>query len=354
MIISIINLLNGKVLNKIRKRNRKVIMIKLSIILQVYSGKEYFEECLQSILPHIQLINHIYISISNSQNFDIDVKTINNFVTKNNLTNVVIYTIEKTNVSAVQHSKIFYNNILNTDRDSDFFITLCHDDILLPTFSEEVSRIILSGLLMKDVIINPARSFYRNTFNSSNWTGTYFGLLSYENLMTSKENFSKACFDRYPPTNISGLIQSKQSLKEYTSLLKLFAYGYRAEYIQMFTKPVKKIMCTLQPIIGIRNHEEQEGAKQIESALIHDEKLYITYMYYVTYNNTFRKYLKSRISYFSNNYRDLFFLYRLNFLFALKTKRFYLLVNFLIISNFILAKRIVKKILIKLKLMEQK
>lgn len=285
---------------------RKSKNISLSLIIQVYRGSRYFKECLESVKANIFLFNTIYISINKSDISDEDFKTALCFKEQikqadiNSKIEIVIF-IQNQTLTAIEHGKVFYKKILQQDINSNFFMILCHDDILLPAFAETISPLLpdLDG----SVILNPARSYYNQSFLAQNYIGSYYGLLSYPGLKTTKENFAAKGLDCYPETNITGLVFSKKVLQEFYRVLPFFSYGYRAEYIMMFVPSVHYIQGTSVAIVGIRRHAEQEGAQFIKDAYEADEQLYRFYMWYVTNNNTFKERIQKDISFFEKNPR---------------------------------------------------
>lgn len=285
---------------------RKSKNISLSLIIQVYRGSRYFKECLESVKQNIRFFYTIYISINKSDVSDIDLKTALSFKAyieqspSDFKPHVIIFTQDQT-LTAIAHGKLFYKKILQQDTNSNFFMILCHDDILLPAFAETISPLLpdLDG----SVILNPARSYYNQSFLAQNYIGSYYGLLSYPGLKTTKENFAAKGLDCYPETNITGLVFSKKVLQEFYRVLPFFSYGYRAEYIMMFVPSVHYIQGTSVAIVGIRRHAEQEGAQFIKDAYEADEQLYRFYMWYVTNNNTFKERIQKDISFFEKNPR---------------------------------------------------
>lgn len=204
---------------------RKSKNISLSLIIQVYRGSRYFKECLESVKANIFLFNTIYISINKSDISDEDFKTALCFKEQikqadiNSKIEIVIF-IQNQTLTAIEHGKVFYKKILQQDINSNFFMILCHDDILLPAFAKNILSIL--GNLNENEILNPARSYYHEEFIEKNYMGSYYGLLSYPELKTTKENFAVKGFDCYPETNITGLIFSKKVLQEFYRVLPFF------------------------------------------------------------------------------------------------------------------------------------
>ena len=278
----------------------------LSLIIQVYRGSRYFKECLESVKANIFLFNTIYISINKSDISDEDFKTALCFKEQikqadiNSKIEIVIF-IQTQTLTAINNGKVFYKNILKLDKASRFFMILCDDDILLPSFADNISSILCD--LSENEILNPARSYYHERFTEKNYMGSYYGLLSYPELKTTKEDFAAKGLDCYHETNITGIVFPKKVLQEFYRVLPFFSYGYRAEYIMMFVPCIKYVKCSSVSLVGIRQHMQQQGAQHIEKARVADEQLYLFYMWYVTRNDAFKKRIQKDISFFEKNPR---------------------------------------------------
>ena len=115
----------------------------LSLIIQVYRGNSYFKECLESVKKNIRFFHVIYISINKSDVSDFDLKTAMCFKkdikqsSDNQNIRIIIFSQNKT-LSAIKHGKVFYKNILKLDKASRFFMILCDDDIIFPSFSDNI------------------------------------------------------------------------------------------------------------------------------------------------------------------------------------------------------------------------
>ena len=329
---------------------------KLSLIIQAYRGNSFFKECLDSVKQNIRFFYTIYISINKSDVSDIDLKTALSFKAyieqspSDFKPHVIIFTQDQT-LTAIAHGKLFYKKILQQDTNSNFFMILCHDDILLPAFAETISPLLpdLDG----SVILNPARSYYKKTFLEKNYIGSYYGLLSYPGLKTTKEDFAAKGLDCYPETNITGLIFSKKVLQEFYRVLPFFSYGYRAEYIMMFVPSVRYVQSTSVAVVGIRRHAEQEGAQFIKEAYDADERLYRFYMWYVTKNHLFKKRIQEDISFFEEKIDKFFKIIQLHFNCFRLTKsvyRFlYAFYMFSVIFLYFIRKKLRKSVAVKTK-----
>jgi hypothetical protein len=286
----------------------------ISLLVQVYNGGTYFQECLESIGSYISFFHKVYISINYSKEFDNDYKRAVSFKEKNLTNNIYISTRQKT-YTALQHGFLFYKEILKSDKSSDFFLLLCHDDIISPNFGSHFQKLI--STLNDDEVINPARSFYQDSFTSDNLIGTYYGLLSYSDYVTTKEDFANKCFDNSPRTSISGLIFPKKVLKEFSSLMPFCNFGYRAEFFIMCNYTTKYVKGTDFPLVYIREHAGQEGSYCNKDYLRMDEFFYRYYLWYTT-NNVL---LTKRLVYNIKSFLELVYFIKLNFFMFLKTRK---------------------------------
>ena len=295
---------------------------KISLIIQVYQGGLFLKDCLDSVRQNIYSFNSIYISINKSACSNADLHTALSLkkeikkILQDNI-NITIFT-QDTRLSARDHSIVFYKNILQCDKTADFFMILCHDDILLPAFSANISSILSN--LNENEILNPARSYYKENFTKKTYKGSCYGLLSYPDFKTTKEEFAMRSLDCAPSTCITGFILSKKALFEYLKILPFFAYGYRAEYVMMFLPSVKYVKSTNIPIVGIRNHTNQTGAQYFAKAHIHDERLYFFLLWYISKNANFKSQIKKHISFFSKDIFIFFDILKLHFRCFLFTK----------------------------------
>ncbi len=249
---------------------------KLALLVQVYKGGEYFKECLESIEPHLGCFSAVYISVNGSVLFDDDIKLAESFKTGHADNRIILFSWEST-LSAAVHSKSFYEKVLDEDKESDFFMTLCHDDILLSDFTENSEHLRFS--LEKDDMVSMAKSFFSFTFDSNSLIGTSYGnLLSYPKQRVEKTEYLMKCFDRYPETNCSGMVFPRDAFKEFTLLIPLFTYGYRSEYVQFANRQTTYVRGSAKPLVGIRMHPESEGACIVPEIIDKDVFFYICYL----------------------------------------------------------------------------
>lgn len=284
---------------------------KISLVIPVYNGGSYLKECLDSIAKNKSVFFHVYISINKSKIQEKDISIVENFIHENSDFPITYY-VQKKMLSAVSHSNYFFSRIIKDDFYSDYFMILCHDDVL----SKECSKILqeIDNALNCETVINPARSLYKESFLEENYIGTYYGLKSYKNLRISKERFTMQCFDHIPETNISGIILPKNAFIDFRNISKNFAYGYRTEYIMFFLKSIKYIQGTNSATVYIRKHKNSEGAKWFPKEGEYDEIFYRTYLFYAT-EDKYLEYFKnklifSRLLHLIRINRNLFFIFK--------------------------------------------
>lgn len=263
---------------------------KLTVLITVYRGGVMFAECLNSLLPHMDCFAHIVVSINKSTLQDEDIATFERFCQQ--VPDGVTCTClkQKIELSAKWHV-VLLSRQLRHQTFSDYWMSLAHDDILLDGFSRIYKEI--SFQLNEKQVVNPARSFFRNTFAPEQKIYDYYGMRHFPHGLPV-DDFVLQDFDRHYVTNISGLIFHTQSLRRFFSNVKYLYYGYRAEYILMSSLGITTIVSTPEPIIGIRVHPAQQGSIQKPRARQWDEFVYLVHLYRRTTDPLLRQKIRSR------------------------------------------------------------
>lgn len=259
-------------------------MLKLTVIIPVYKGGTWFRECLDSLVPHKKYIGSVVVSINKSGIQDEDVKTFEYFKEKNKDIEC-IKLVQPFYCSAAWHGR-FYSLRLRHYRGEPFWMLLSHDDVLLPGFSDCLEK--LEQRIDDSVAVNPARSYYNETFTPDNFVFSYFGTKAYKNGI-SVNDFISLDFSCHYITNMSGVILPRESLRRAWCITRLLKYGYRAEYLYLTVRGVEKILGTDTPAIGIRVHKNQEGARDFKFARCWDEKIYLLYLLFTIKDERIRK-----------------------------------------------------------------
>ncbi|MEG6503842.1 MULTISPECIES: hypothetical protein [unclassified Desulfovibrio] len=270
----------------------KYRMPKLTLILAVHNGGKSFQECLESIIPHLHCIDSLFVSINKGSAQEDDVVTWKNFLQQQpDVQHTCL--IQKKFLSAKQHAAIIYPKLLETYKGMEdiYYLILCHDDMLMPNFSETVKDILPK--LNAQTTVNPARAFYKDTFSKENHTFTFYGLLAHQDGI-SRENFISADIDRNYITNISGIILHRTVYENAMKWCLRTVYGYRSEYLLLASKGVKKIMGTQEPLVGIRLHSASGSSLAPTWKIRIDEYIYLLYMYFTTNDPFLREKLRRR------------------------------------------------------------
>jgi hypothetical protein len=269
----------------------------LNLIIPVYEGGAYFQECLDSIVPHLDIFDFIIISINKSKNQQNDIDICSAFIKINNKTKFKLFIRNKI-YSAKQHGMEIYKDLKKDfDLQNSFIMHLCHDDILLPNFSTNI----VSALpkLQKRVTINPAKKRYFENFSDANEFFTYFGLAAYSDGI-SRDDFLNLDIDRGILMGLSGIITHIDDYYEAWKITKFLIYGWRAEYLMLASKNIIKIHGTIHPLVGIRLHSESQSSLVKRHHIFIDEEIYYIYIHCTTSCKIFRaKNLKrSKMIYF--------------------------------------------------------
>jgi hypothetical protein len=230
-------------------------MNKLNLLIPVYDGGAFFQECLDSIVLHLDIFDFIIISINNSENQQKDINICNAFIADNKNGRFKIF-VQSKKYSALRHGIKIYKDIKSDiDLQNSFIIFLCHDDILLENFSTSIMQLLPK--LHINIAVNPARRIYHENFIDTNILYTFFGLLAYPDGISRVDYINLLC-DRAFILNMSGILLHINNYFQSCKILKFFIYGGHAEQIYLAQKNILKIYGTTEPLVGIRYHKNQQ------------------------------------------------------------------------------------------------
>lgn len=265
-------------------------MKKLTVVIPVYRGGDYFHECLASFLPHLECFSTIAASINKSSLQEADIATFKEFQQKLPASITSFYIKQKFSLSARTHATFMRWQCRKRNLNG-LQIIMAHDDVLLKNFSKVYRD--LQDRLNDDIVINPARSFYNNSFSQENKIYDYYGIKNFLNGIYVDE-FILQDFDRHYITNMTGMICSKNVLDSARAITRYLSYGYRGEYTILTAPGVTSIYSTPEPIIGIRVHAAQQGAIEKPHARKWDEFVYLVHLYRRTTDPLLRQKIRSR------------------------------------------------------------
>lgn len=250
-------------------------MKKLTVVIPVYKGGEWFRECLESFLPHLACFDTIAASINKSETQEQDIATFREFQKKLPPDITSFYLRQRFSLNARGHA-FFINWQLRKKKLAGFRMCMCHDDILLPSFSRNYAQI--QPFLAPTTIINPARSFYFNEFLPHKWCHDYYGFRDFPQGLTI-DDVALQTLDGIYITNVSGFIFHSSILKQFRRITRCLLYGYRAEYIVLTAPGATTVCSTPEPVIGIRVHAGSQGKIDKPLARMWDEHVYLIHLY---------------------------------------------------------------------------
>lgn len=265
-------------------------MKKLTVVIPVYKGGEWFRECLESFLPHLACFDTIAASINKSEIQEQDIATFKEFQKKLPPDITSFYFKQRFSLSARGHAS-FIKWQLRKKNLRGLQLLMAHDDVLLENFSQIYQ--LVQERISDTSLINPARSFFRTEFSEENKLYDYYGMRDFPSGL-SVDDFVLQDFDRHYVTNMSGVICTKKSLDRASSITRYLYYGYRGEYIVLTSPGISTIYSTPEPIIGIRVHPTQQGSVQKLRARQWDEFVYLVHLYRRTTDPLLRQKIRSR------------------------------------------------------------
>lgn len=265
-------------------------MEKLTVVIPVYKGGEYFRECLERFLPHLECFDTIAASINKSPLQETDIATFKEFQKKLPKHITSFYLKQKFSLGARGHAA-FIRWQLRKKSLQGFQMIMAHDDVLLENFSAVYRS--FQDKLHDNSVINPARSFFDKSFSPEKKIYDYYGARNFPEGLPVDE-FVSQDFDRHYITNMSGIICTKQALDRANSITKYLIFGYRGEYIVLTAPNIITIYSTPEPVIGIRVHPGQQGSVQKNFARKWDEFVYLVHLYHRTTDPVLRQKIRTR------------------------------------------------------------
>ena len=247
-------------------------MKKLTVVIPVYKGGEYFRECLESFLPHLECFDTIAASINKSPLQETDIAAFKEFQKKLPKHITSFYLKQKFSLGPRGHAA-FVRWQLRKKSLQGFQMIMAHDDVLLENFSTVYQS--LQTKLHDGAIINPARSFFDKSFSPENKIYDFYGARNFPEGLPVDE-FVLQDFDRT------------------RAITKYLLFGYRGEYIFLTAPSVTTIYSTPEPVIGIRVHPGQQGAVQKTFARKWDEFVYLVHLYHRTTDPVLRQKIRTR------------------------------------------------------------
>ena len=188
--------------------------MKLFLQIAVYNGGDFWQECWESIVSNIDLIDGVYISFNYSPLQKQDISTIQGFTSEK-----VKWRKEDKMLSAQEHSRNINRWLSGFDLDGHILV-LCHDDIL-----ERQGLLKLKEFnLQKNEAVWLGASFFKDK-NNVIPPSEYKDIFSEERI--SSEEFFWTFHER--ALNVSRCVLPFQAYKMPVCPWLLLSYGYWAE-----------------------------------------------------------------------------------------------------------------------------
>ena len=236
--------------------------MKLFLQIAVYNGGDFWQECWESIVSNIDLIDGVYISFNYSPLQKQDISTIQGFTSEK-----VKWRKEDKMLSAQEHSRNINRWLSGFDLDGHILV-LCHDDIL-----ERQGLLKLKEFnLQKNEAVWLGASFFKDK-NNVIPPSEYKDIFSEERI--SSEEFFWTFHER--ALNVSRCVLPFQAYKMPVCPWLLLSYGYWAEVAYICNPCVEYVRQMAEPGIRIRKHAGSESASKITKLYLYDSFFVLCY-----------------------------------------------------------------------------
>lgn len=236
----------------------------LTLLIPVYKGGAYWQECWQSVTPLAHKFDRILVSFNYSELQRQDLQV----VEADKLKNLQIL-VQSQLLSFTDHIVSIVQQV-----ETDYIFFLCADDWLLKDGVEEARELLQKNLDNTISIVG-----------AHEWGETFS---SYQGITRNLCNFTEGMkvadylltnFDRCLPLQLSGLIVSTTSLQQCKSMMELFSsLGWMLDDFIATHPGVEIMFSTFHPLIRGRIHPEQLG-KQV--SLLKASRVTDTINYYM-------------------------------------------------------------------------
>ncbi len=234
----------------------------LSLLVQVYNGGAYWQECLDSIKENLDLFDAVYVSIGKSPRQEEDIALLQEVHLDK-----LHWIVQDFNMPSVEHGKRLDQWVRSFHPKGHIFI-MCHDDILV---REGLLMLKELELTEHDAVFGCFR-FFSDDGSSREMTVREFYR---ENGPIEKDEFIFLQDQQQFTYNLSGTVLPGKLYSEVHPLpWHLLKYGYFSECAHLVHPMIRWIYQIPVPTVKIRRHSGSEGAKMRLSDLRYDSQLY--------------------------------------------------------------------------------
>ena len=234
----------------------------LSLLVQVYNGGVYWQECLDSIQANLDIFDAVYVSIGKSRIQQEDIALLQALHSDK-----LHFIVQDRDMSSVDHGKRLDRWVGSFHPKGHIFI-LCHDDILQ---REGLLKLKELELTEHDAVFGSFR-FFSDDGSSREMTVREFYR---ENGPIEKDEFIFLQDQQQFTYNISGMVLPGQLYSDVDPLpWHLLKYGCFSECTHLVHPMIRRIYQIPIPTVKIRRHSGSEGAKMRLSDLRYDSLLY--------------------------------------------------------------------------------
>ena len=239
----------------------------LSLLVQVYNGGAFWQECLDSIKANLDLFDAVYVSIGKSRKQQEDIALLQELQTDK-----LHWIAQDRDMPSVEHGKRLDRWVGSFHPKGHIFI-LCHDDILQREGLRKLKELELTD---HDAVFGSFR-FFSDDGSSREMTVREFYR---EDRPMDKDEFIFLQDQQQFTYNISGMVLPGKLYSEVDPLpWHLLKYGCFSECTHLVHPMIRRIWQIPVPTIKIRWHAGSEGAKMNQDDLRHDSLLYHLYAF---------------------------------------------------------------------------
>ncbi len=238
--------------------------MKLSLVITVFNGGEYWRECWQSVIENLDVFDRIFVSVSSSPQEERDIE-----IARSHCSEKIQLLTHKNSMTAVEHLRKIDDWIASSDLEGHVFL-LCHDDLLL---REGLLQLKQMDLDENDAVFG-AWTFFSSCQKSRNLTVRQF--YRSDGQPWDKQSFIFLQDQQLYAMNISGVILPAEVYRKRYFPWHLCCYGARSEYLHLSAPCIKRIWQISDPAIKIRCRSDSEGALLDRRSNQYDTLLYLS------------------------------------------------------------------------------